>query len=41
VEGISDPALRISGVQFHPEAGAGPLDGLWIFDDFVDTLRRI
>jgi carbamoyl-phosphate synthase small subunit len=41
VEGIADPALRISGVQFHPEAGAGPLDGLWIFDDFVDTLRRI
>ncbi|EFC91885.1 carbamoyl-phosphate synthase, small subunit [Dethiosulfovibrio peptidovorans DSM 11002] len=40
VEGISDPALRISGVQFHPEAGAGPMDGLWIFDDFVDTLRR-
>jgi len=28
------------GVQFHPEASPGPVDTAFLFDQFVDLLKR-
>jgi len=39
VEGISDNKNNIHSVQFHPEAGPGPLDSNYIFDDWIKLLR--
>ncbi len=38
VEGIIHQKKKISAVQFHPEACAGPEDGQYLFDRFVDQL---
>ena len=38
VEGIRHKIKSISAVQFHPEACAGPEDGEYLFDDFVNQL---
>ena len=27
-------------VQYHPEAGPGPHDARYLFDDFLDLMRR-
>jgi carbamoyl-phosphate synthase small subunit len=35
VEGIRAPGLRAFGVQYHPEAGPGPHDAAYLFDDFA------
>lgn len=40
-EGMRDPHLSIRSVQFHPEATPGPEDTEWIFDDFLDMVRKI
>jgi carbamoyl-phosphate synthase small subunit len=37
VEGIACPELRAFGVQYHPEAGPGPHDAAYLFDQ----LRRL
>lgn len=39
VEGISDPKNNIHSVQFHPEAGPGPLDSNYIFDEWIKLLK--
>jgi carbamoyl-phosphate synthase small subunit len=42
VEGIRAPGLRAFGVQYHPEAGPGPHDAAYLFDEFaalVDASR--
>jgi len=42
VEGIRSDALRAFGVQYHPEAGPGPHDAAYLFDEFaalVDASR--
>lgn len=35
VEGFCSPQLNINTVQFHPEAGPGPLDANIIFEDWM------
>ncbi len=39
VEGVSDSKNNIYSVQFHPEAGPGPLDSNYIFDEWIKFLR--
>jgi len=39
-EGLSVDPLRAFSVQYHPEAAAGPHDALYMFDRFIDLMRR-
>lgn len=39
VEGIRHKTLPAFSVQYHPEASPGPHDSLYLFDQFVSTLR--
>jgi len=39
VEGFCSPDLNINTVQFHPEAGPGPLDANVIFKDWLNLLN--
>lgn len=39
VEGISDNKNKVYSVQFHPEAGPGPLDCNYIFDEWIKLLK--
>jgi carbamoyl-phosphate synthase small subunit len=38
VEGLSAPALRAFGVQYHPEAAPGPHDARYLFRHFVELM---
>jgi len=38
VEGFRHRQYSVLGVQYHPEAAAGPLDSAYIFDDFVKMM---
>lgn len=38
VEGIEHLKLPMFAVQFHPEASPGPVDTLWLFEKFYQTL---
>ena len=38
VQGLKHTIYPYSSVQFHPEAGPGPVDTAWIFDDFIAQL---
>ena len=40
VEGLACRDLPAFGVQYHPEAAAGPHDAEYLFDDFCDLMRR-
>jgi carbamoyl-phosphate synthase small subunit len=43
VEGMMHTELPVFSVQYHPEAGPGPSDSLYLFDDFaamMDAARR-
>ena len=40
VEGIKHQELPISSVQYHPEAGPGPHDTDYYFDNFVENLKK-
>ncbi|MSU56396.1 MAG: carbamoyl-phosphate synthase (glutamine-hydrolyzing) small subunit [Candidatus Taylorbacteria bacterium] len=39
-EGIRHKTKPWRSVQFHPEANPGPTDTAWIFDDFVNSLKK-
>ncbi len=39
LEGFAHEALKVSAVQFHPEASPGPHDGSGLFDAFVADVR--
>jgi carbamoyl-phosphate synthase small subunit len=39
-EGLAVPQLRAFSVQYHPEAAAGPHDALYMFDRFVEAMKR-
>jgi carbamoyl-phosphate synthase small subunit len=40
VEGIRHKNLPMRAVQFHPEAAPGPTDTNWIFDEFIETVKK-
>jgi len=40
VEGIAAPDLRAFSVQHHPEAGPGPRDSSYLFEEFADLMDR-
>ncbi len=39
VEGLYSKELNVYSVQFHPEAGPGPEDALWLFDFFKERAK--
>lgn len=39
VEGLRYPSLGAFSVQYHPEAGPGPHDSYYLFDDFEALIR--
>ncbi len=39
VEGFKHKQLPVLGVQYHPEAAAGPLDSAYLFDDFLRMMN--
>ncbi len=39
-EGMRHPLRPFFSVQFHPEATPGPQDTDWIFDDFLEQVRK-
>jgi carbamoyl-phosphate synthase small subunit len=39
VEGLRHRSLPLFSVQFHPEAGPGPHDARWLFDEFLELIR--
>lgn len=41
VEGIRHRTLPFRSVQFHPEAAPGPVDTRWVFDDFLEEIRKL
>jgi carbamoyl-phosphate synthase small subunit len=38
VEGLKHRKYPLFSVQFHPEAGPGPHDTLWLFDEFIGMI---
>ncbi|MEM1539214.1 MAG: glutamine-hydrolyzing carbamoyl-phosphate synthase small subunit [Candidatus Bathyarchaeia archaeon] len=40
VEGVKHKELPIKAVQYHPEAGPGPHDTHFFFEDFAKTMRE-
>jgi carbamoyl-phosphate synthase small subunit len=39
-EGLAAPDLRAFSVQYHPEAAAGPHDSLYLFERFLDAMKK-
>ncbi|MHB1653684.1 MAG: glutamine-hydrolyzing carbamoyl-phosphate synthase small subunit [Desulfitobacteriaceae bacterium] len=40
VEGVGHSELPVFSVQYHPEAGPGPSDSLYLFDQFAELMRQ-
>lgn len=40
MEGLRHRHLPLFSVQYHPEASPGPHDSLYLFDDFIELMRR-
>ncbi len=40
VEGLRHKELPVLGVQYHPEASAGPHDAAYLFDEFIELMKR-
>jgi carbamoyl-phosphate synthase small subunit len=40
IEGLRCRDVPAFSVQYHPEAGPGPHDARYLFDDFLDLMRR-
>jgi carbamoyl-phosphate synthase small subunit len=39
VEGVRTPERRCFSVQYHPEAGPGPHDARYLFQEFIDLMK--
>ncbi len=39
VEGVRSADLRAFSVQYHPEAGPGPHDARYLFEEFIELMR--
>ena len=39
VEGVASPDLRAFSVQYHPEAGPGPHDARYLFEEFTQLMK--
>ncbi len=39
IEGVRSPELRCFSVQYHPEAGPGPHDARYLFQEFIDLMK--
>ncbi|WP_297900210.1 glutamine-hydrolyzing carbamoyl-phosphate synthase small subunit [Metallibacterium sp.] len=40
IEGLSQPELRAFSVQYHPEAGPGPHDARYLFEEFRAEMEK-
>ena len=40
VAGLRHRAMRAFSVQYHPEASPGPHDSLYLFDEFVESVKQ-
>jgi carbamoyl-phosphate synthase small subunit len=40
IEGVRTPARNCFSVQYHPEAGPGPHDARYLFQDFIELMRN-
>lgn len=40
VEGMESDKLKFFSIQFHPEAGPGPNDAVYMFDKFISFISR-
>ena len=40
VEGMESEELKFFSIQFHPEAGPGPNDAAYLFDKFIDNIKK-
>ncbi|HLD73629.1 MAG TPA: glutamine-hydrolyzing carbamoyl-phosphate synthase small subunit [Bdellovibrionota bacterium] len=40
VEGIFDQDKKLLSVQYHPESSPGPHDSLYLFDKFINMMRK-
>ena len=40
IEGLMAKGKMFQSSQYHPESSAGPEDSCYLFDDFIDTMKR-
>ncbi|PKM62706.1 MAG: carbamoyl phosphate synthase small subunit [Firmicutes bacterium HGW-Firmicutes-21] len=40
VEGVESSAEKLFSVQYHPESAPGPQDSTYLFDRFIDIMRK-
>jgi len=38
--GLAMKSKNVFSVQYHPEAGPGPHDASYLFDDFIDRIKK-
>jgi len=41
IEGIAHAHHPVFSVQYHPESAPGPHDSLYLFNEFIDMMRRV